>query len=195
MAKKIMILCGSPRKKGNTNTLVGWVSEGATEAGAEVEIVDATNLQYNTNGCTACMGCQKSEKFECVIEDEARDVLRRVGQADVLAFATPVYFFGPTAQLKLLIDRMFSLVKVNPADGSVHHVKEDPAYALVATSGGDMSDGLGLVEQTFETLAGFTGGRLEKLLVPNAPQDPAETASNGDLKNRALALGRKLAHP
>jgi len=193
MTKKIMILCGSPRTKGNTNTLVGWVAEGAAEGGAQVEIIDAANLEYKTNGCTACMGCQKSEEFECVIEDEARDVLRRMGKADVLVFATPVYFFGPTAQLKLLIDRMFSLVKVNTADGSVRHAKEDPAYALVATAAGDMSDGLGLLEQTFDTLARFTGGRLEKLLVPNAPQDPAETASNGDLKNKALALGRKLA--
>ena len=195
MARKVMIVCGSPRKTGNTNTLAGWVAEGATEAGAEVEIVDAAKMKYKANGCTACMSCQKSEKFECVIEDEASDVLRRIGRADVLVFATPVYFFGPTAQLKLLLDRMFSLVKIDPADGSTRRAKENPVYALIATSGGDMSAGLGLVEHTFDTMAEFTGGRLDKLLVPNAPHDPAETAANGELKNKALGLGRKLASP
>ena len=188
MARKIMILCGSPRAKGNTNTLAGWVAGGAAEAGADVEIVDAANLDYKANGCRACMGCQKSEKFECVIDDEAAVVLRRIGEADVVVFATPVYFFGPTAQLKLLMDRMFSLVKIDPADGSVRHAKDDLAYALVATAGGGMNDGLSLVEQTFDTLAAFTGGSLAKLLVPNAPQNPAETASDGDLKDRARSL-------
>ena len=193
MARKIMILCGSPRTKGNTNTLAGWFAEGATEAGADVEIVDAANLEYKSNGCTACGSCQKSEKFGCVIEDEASDVLLRVGQADVVVFATPVYFFGVTAQLKLLMDRMHSLIKFNPADKSVRRPNCDQNYAVLATAGGDMNGGLGLVGQTFETLAGFTGAKVEKLLVPHAPQDPGETAKNTDLKNKARQFGTKLA--
>ena len=193
VAKKIMILCGSPRKKGNTNTLVGWVAGGATEAGADVEVVDAASLDYKANGCTACMGCQKSEKFECVIDDEASAVLRRIGEADVVVFATPVYFFGPTAQLKLLLDRMFSLIKIDPAGGPVRHANSDPTYALVATAGGDMDDGLGIVAQTFDTLAAFTGGSLAKLLVPNAADNPADTAGDSDLKDRAWSLGRQVA--
>ena len=51
MSKKIMIICGSPRKKGNTMTLVNWVKSGAEEAGAKVELVDAAHLKYKTNGC------------------------------------------------------------------------------------------------------------------------------------------------
>jgi len=193
MAKSIMILCGSPRAKGNTNTIVGWVADAAKAAGADVEVVDAANLDYKANGCTACMGCQKSETFECVIEDEASDVLRRLARADVVVFATPVYFFGPTAQLKLLLDRMFCLVKINPADGSVRHARDDQACALIATAGGGMDDGLALVVKTFETVAAFTGVELAKLLLPNAPMDPADTAVNVELKAQAEALGRQLA--
>ena len=193
MARSIMILCGSPRAKGNTNTLVGWVAEAAAGAGANVEVVDAAHLDYKANGCTACMGCQKSEKFECVIEDEASDVLRRMAVADVLVFATPVYCFGPTAQLKLLLDRTFCLVKINPADGSRRQARDRDLCGLIATAGGGMDDGLGMVEQTFDAYGAFAGVEMANLLVPGAPMDPAQTARSADLKTKAEALGRKLA--
>jgi multimeric flavodoxin WrbA len=54
--KKIMILCGSPRPKGNTHTLADWTAEGAKSAGAEVEKIDVTRLRYASYGCTSCYG-------------------------------------------------------------------------------------------------------------------------------------------
>ena len=193
MAKKMMIVCGSPRKNGNTNTLAGWVAEAAEAAGAEVETVDAANLDYKTNGCLGCMKCQASEAFECAIEDEASEVLRRMGAADVVVFATPVYYAGPTAQLKLLLDRTFSLIKINIEDESVTPVREGQVHALVATSGGDMKDGLNLLEQVFQAEAGFTGLDLKTLLVPRAPLEPGQMADNAELKDKAAALGKALA--
>ena len=194
MATKITILCGSPRAKGNTNTVAAWVAQAATQAGADVETIDVAKLDFKTNGCTACMGCETGEQFECVIDDDASPILKRLPEADVILFATPVYFFGPTAQLKLLLDRMFSLIHHDPATATIQVAGgSDRTIALVATAGGGMNGGLDTTEQTFQKLADFTHQRYESLLVPNAPLDPAELADDAELKGRAEAFGKKLA--
>ena len=154
MAKKIMIVTGSPRSNGNTNTLAGWIAEAARGEGAEVEVVNAASLDYKVNGCIACMGCQALPEYECVVHDAAVPILARMPKADVLVFATPVYFFGISAQLKLLMDRMFSLVKLKPEENKLEHAMGGKTLALVASGGGDVgsgylagSDGSGQVER------------------------------------------------
>lgn len=191
MSKKVMIVCGSPRKQGNTNRVVAWVADAARQAGAEVEIVDAPRLKLKTGGCIACMGCKKTAAYRCVIDDEASPILARMPDCDAVAFATPVYWFGPTAQLKALTDRMFSLVKF--PDSGITTPFTRTRFALIATGGGGMEDGLTLVEQTWKTSARAFGLPIEALLVPNAPQDPAEIEQDAGLKSRAAALGRTLA--
>lgn len=193
MTKKILVLTGSPRKKGNTNTVVGWVVEGAKEAGATVEVVDVARLKSKNNGCIACMGCQKSDKYECAVDDEVKPVLAGIPYNDVLVFATPTYFFGPSAQMKLVMDRMYSLIKFDPAKGQYVHKLGNLKWAVICTGGGDINPGLSLVEQTFKTVAGFIGAECSSLLVPNASMYNDDLKQNVDLRARAIAFGRSLA--
>jgi multimeric flavodoxin WrbA len=191
MAKKIMVLSGSPRRNGNTNTVTGWFAEGAREAGAEVEVVDVTKLKSTHHGCIGCLGCQKSEKHECVVKDEVQPVLARIPSADVVVFATPTYFFGPSAQLKSMLDRMYSLIKFKN-DGYAHnlgHIK----FAVIATGGGGIEPGLKLIDETFGVMSGFSGAEYESLLVPNASMYDDAMKKNLDLQKRAKAFGQKLA--
>jgi len=191
MGKKIMIVCGSPRKQGNTNRVVAWVADAARESGAEVEIVDAAHIDYATNGCTACMACQESDEFRCVIDDDASPIIARIPESDVLVFASPVYWLGPTAQIKLLLDRMYSLIKVKdePFDTAI----KKTAIALIGTSGGGREHGLGLLEETFKLAASMMQMPFDSLLVPFAPADPANVENNDELKSQAAEFGRKLA--
>ncbi len=193
MAKKILMLCSSPRKNGNTNMLAGWVAAAAEEAGAKVEVVDVTKLKLKSAGCTACMGCQKRAKFECVIRDEVSTLVKRIPGFDAVVFATPVYFFGPNAQLKVVLDRMFSHIKIDMKTGNYTHVKGYPVIGLLATAGGDLNEGLNICKMTFKTLAEFTGKKFETLLVPLAPGNPAELLKREDVRKKAIKLGRKLA--
>jgi len=195
MGKKIIVLCGSPRREGNTHTVVRWFAEAARKAGAEVEVVDAARLSYKTNGCTACMDCQKSDKYECAIDDEASKIIKRIPEFDVMVLATPVYWFGPSAQLKLLLDRTFALVKFDPHTGAplANPANRNRTLALVATAGGDLESGLNLLDTTFRTAAVFMKHEYESLLVPLAPMDPGELETRKDVKDQAAALGRKLA--
>ena len=191
MGKKIAIVCGSPRKQGNTNRVAAWVADAAREAGADVELIDAVGLDYGTNGCTACMACQQSDEYRCVIDDELSPILARLPDAHVVVFASPVYWHGPTAQLKLFMDRMFSLVKVGATPFTTAF--DETAFALIATSGGGMEHGLGLLEETFKLAAGLMQVPFDSLLVPFAPQNPDEIEDKAELKEKAAAFGRRLA--
>ena len=194
MADKIMILTSSPRKHGNTNTVTQWVIEGAQAAGAKVDCVDVANLKHKVNGCIACFGCQQSEKYECVVEDETAELLKRLLDYETLVFATPVYFFGPNAQLKLVLDRMLSHVKFDPETGEPVLAAQGGTVGLIATAGGEENDGLDLTDQTFRTVAQFGHSRYESLLVPKSPNDPQELAANTELKEKALAFGKLLVN-
>lgn len=192
MSKKMMIVTGSPRKGGNTAKLASWVAEGAKEAGAEVEIIDAAHLKYKTNGCTACMGCQQSEEFKCIIKDEASDIIARIPEQNVLILASPVYFMGFSAQIKLFLDRMFSLFKISSADNEYKHCLQNTDMALIAVAGGDEGSGLNLIKANMDAIAGFMGKKAECFTLPFAPEDPGELDSNLELKDKAYAFGAEL---
>ena len=190
----LAFLCASPRKNGNTHTLVDWAIAGATAAGATAEKIDLTRLKYKSLGCVACMGCQKSREFKCVIRDGAQSVLARLPQADAIVFATPVYFFGPAAQLKVFLDRAFSWFKFNDAAGtSTSALRRSTTLALIASAGGGLRAGLGLTRDTYKILATFTRCTYKTLLVPNAPAAQGALKSNAALRRKAEAFGRRLA--
>ncbi len=193
MAKKIMVLSGSPRKNGNTNTVVNWFIGGAKAAGAEVELVNITKLKSTHHGCIACLGCQKSDKYECVWKDEVQPVIAKIPSQDVVVFATPTYFFGPSAQLKSLVDRMYSLVKFNSKQGGYGHELGRVKFAVIATAGGGIEPGLKLIDTTFSVVAGFSGADYDSFLVPSASMYNELMKNDLNLQERAKAFGKKLA--
>jgi len=193
MGKKIMILTSSPRKNGNTNTIVNWCAQSATDAGAEVECVDIARLNYKSNGCISCYSCQESDKYECKVKDDANDILEQLNDFDVVVYSTPIYMFGPSAQLKLLLDRTYSLVKFDPESGDPILKSTGQAMALIATAGGGINDGLGLTDQSFKSMAEFLGSSYLSLLIPEAPSDPKDLQEKTELKQKAVDFGRVLA--
>jgi multimeric flavodoxin WrbA len=139
------------------------------------------------------MGCQKIDEYRCVIDDELSPLLARLPEADVVVFATPVYWFGPTAQIKLFIDRMFSLINTSVLPWTTAFENATTTLAVISTSGGSMEHGLGLLENTFKHAASALQLPFESFLVPTAPHDPEEIEDNVELKENAAAFGRKLA--
>lgn len=191
MARKILFLCGSPRTQGNTRTVVDWAADGAKNAGAEVEIVDCSSLENKVVGCTACMGC-KNGSFRCVIKDEVSALVARVEEFDVIVFASPVYFFSSTAQLKAVVDRMFSLIHHDPEKGTLEHRFVGKELAAIGTAGGDVGSGLNAFELTFKTMAGFLQLEFNSLLIPFAPLNPEEISGDAEVKQQAVEFGAKL---
>lgn len=101
MTIRVLGISGSPRRHGNTETLLDAVLEGAREAGADVERVVLRPLDYAP--CRGCNACHKTGV--CVINDDLTEVFEKIAAADVLVVASPIYSMGITAEAKGLIDR------------------------------------------------------------------------------------------
>ena len=103
--KNILILSTSPRKNGNSEMLAREFARGAEQAGHNVELI---SLHDKTIGfCKGCLACQKTQR--CVIHDDADAIVRKMKDAEVIAFATPIYFYEMCGQMKTLLDRANAL--------------------------------------------------------------------------------------
>ncbi|MGN1318452.1 MAG: flavodoxin family protein [Lachnospirales bacterium] len=101
MNKKVLVICGSPRKGGNSDTLCNQFIKVCTEVGNIAEKIYLCDKQINF--CTACYACKKTGK--CVQKDDMTEILDKMGEADVIVLATPVYFYSVDGQIKTMIDR------------------------------------------------------------------------------------------
>lgn len=101
MSKKVLIICASPRRGGNSEALAEAFAKGALEAGNQVETVYLREKQYAF--CKGCLACQKLG--HCVIKDDAVQIAEKMHDAQVLVFATPVYYYSVSGQLKTMLDR------------------------------------------------------------------------------------------
>jgi multimeric flavodoxin WrbA len=110
---KITAIIGSPRKTGNTSTIVEAMLEGAKEEHVE------TAVHYlgekTVKGCIGCYSCR--ETSECVIKDDMREIYNDINDSDVLVFASPIYFYTVTGQFKTFIDRSFPYYWEKPLKG------------------------------------------------------------------------------
>ncbi len=100
----ILILTGSPHKNGTSNTLVKEFIRGAEEAGHRTEVYDCAH--GNIHPCMGCDHCGMNGN--CIQKDDGNEVLNKLLNCDVVVFATPVYYFGMSAQLKMMIDRFYA---------------------------------------------------------------------------------------
>lgn len=98
---KIVVLEGSPNKNGSSNLLADCFKQGAEEAGHTVDIIDAAHA--NIHPCTGCIHC--GYEGPCVQKDEIDQIRPKILEADMMVFVTPLYYYGMSAQLKILIDR------------------------------------------------------------------------------------------
>ncbi len=111
---KLLVITGSPRKNGNSNTLADHFIKGAKEAGHEVVRFDAAFKEVHP--CIACNKCGMNGS--CVFKDDFEFVRKHIIDAGLVAFATPMYYFGISAQIKAVIDRFYAI------NGQIHVPKK-----------------------------------------------------------------------
>ena len=139
MSKHVLIVSSSPRKGGNSETLATSFAKGAEEAGHKVETIYLREKKYGF--CKGCLACLKVG--HCVIDDDAVEIAARLHDADVLVFATPVYYYSVSGQLKAMLDR------ANPLFDSDYAFTK--AYLLAAAA----EDGEETVEGTVKAVQGW----------------------------------------
>ena len=104
----ILIFSGSPRKGGNTDLLVEAFAKGASQK-HHVEVVSVHD--YKVNPCMGCNACFKNKANACVQDDDMSLIYEKMSRADMLVIASPVYFYGLSAQLKAVIDRFHNPIR------------------------------------------------------------------------------------
>jgi len=99
--KKVLILIGSPRKKGNTSILAKHLVKFLTK---DQDIKISYLYDFNIKPCVDCRACKKGE-LVCILKDGMEELYASIDDSDIMIIGTPIYWFGPTAQTKLLLDR------------------------------------------------------------------------------------------
>lgn len=131
---KVLTLQGSARKKGNTAKVLGWVEAELSSMGHEVESVYLHDRDIK--GCLACGKCkEKPGEVGCIQKDDALGILQSMVEADLVVFASPLYFWGLAGPLKTLIDRTYSFY-IDYHQPTHASLVEGQRQALLVTGGG-----------------------------------------------------------
>ena len=175
----ILILAGSPRKGGNTDMLVEAFAKGAILRNT-VEVVSVHD--YQVSPCMGCNACFKSGKQACVQKDDMSIIYEKMSKADVLVIASPVYFYGLSAQLKAVIDRCHNPLR------DTFHIKKMALLLVGAASLSELFDSI--LAQYRLCLNFFKMEDAGHVLVGGAKEKG--DVRNGDALQEAFELGQRI---
>ena len=174
----ILIISGSPRKGGNTELLAEAFAKGAAEH-HHVEIVSVRD--YKVNPCLGCNACFKTNGI-CAQKDDMSPIYEKMNQADMLVIASPVYFYGISAQLKAVIDRFHNPIR------DTFHIKKMALLLVGAATLPELFDAI-LAEYNL-CLKFFDIEDAGKVLVKGA-KDKGDI-NNTNALNEAYTLGLSI---
>ena len=182
---------GSPRKGGNTEVLLKTVLEVIKEKGGSVEFFHLNTMEFKP--CQNCGGCDKAGT--CILKDDLTPVYDKILAANRIIIASPIYFYGVSAQAKAFIDRMQALWNRKRILTEKGHWKEDPNkkgyfLSIAATKGPKIFDGAVLAAKYAFDAMGYT--HEEDLLVRGIDKK-GEMAEDQDTLEKARELGQKIA--
>jgi len=178
--KKVLIISTSLRNNANSEILAREMEKGAKEAGNEVEFVTLKNKEINF--CKGCMACQKIGR--CVIDDDVNPILEKMKNAEVIVWATPVYYYEMSGQMKTLIDRANSLFATG----------KNFSETYVITTSADSSKGVAktVLNGVKGWVACFSDLELKGYLEAGGLNDPNDVQNRKDLLELAYNMGRNI---
>ena len=183
---KVIIILGSPRRKGNSATLAENVVAGVKKAGATVDTYFLHGMDIKP--CDACDSCKEDLKAECIIKDDMQELYPKLLQADALVIASPIYWFTVSAQTKLFMDRCYAL------GSSGEYALKGKRIGIVLTYKASDPFNSGAVNaiRTFQDAYKYIGAPIVGMVYGSA-SDPSEIVANHELMDQAFELGRRLA--
>jgi multimeric flavodoxin WrbA len=178
--KKVLIISTSLRNNANSEILAHETERGAKDAGHQVEFVSLKDKEINF--CKGCLACQKLGK--CVINDDANEITSKMKEADIIVWATPIYYYEMTGQMKTLIDRANSLFAAGKNFSEVY----------VITTSADSSNGViqTVLNGVNGWIACFDGVKLSGYLEAGGLEGPNEAQNSKDLMQKAYDMGKNI---
>ena len=175
--KNVLIISSTPRVGGNSEILAKEFEKGAKDAGHNVEFINLRD--YNLNYCIGCYSCHKTGR--CFHNDEMNKLYDKLLNANVIVFATPVYYYSMSGQLKVFIDRLVPIYTKIRAD----------IYLIASQWDDDMK----IMENTFNAIRGCTRDCFENceekgLLYGVGLSDVGDASKNNIYLNQAYNMGK-----
>ena len=186
--KLVLILTASPRENGNSTILALKAAEGVKNGGGEADVVSIGRL--NIAPCNACDVCITSPEKGCIIEDDMQPLYQKIKDAKGILFATPVYWFNVSAQMKSFIDRAYAI------QGEDYYVFTGKDVGVVLTYGDSdvfNSGGINAI-RSFQDIFSYVNADLVGMVYGSAYK-AGEVLNNEDLLQKAYTLGEKLVNP
>lgn len=177
---KIVVLEGSPNKKGSSNLLAENFIRGAEESGHSIQIIDAAHM--NVHPCTGCIHC--GYEGPCVQKDDVEGIRAKILDADMLVFVTPLYYYGMSAQLKSLIDRFCAF------NGSIQRKRMKSALLTVAWNSDDWT--FDALEAHYKTLVRYLNLK-DMGMILGTGCGTTEMTKSSKFPKLAYEMGRKLS--
>jgi len=183
---RVLVLLGSPRKKGNSAILAAQIIKGAEAEGASVESIYLHGMRISP--CQSCYTCQKPDSRGCAIDDDMQPIYRKLVEADAWVIASPVYWFTMSAQTKLFMDRCFALRAYSKDAFSGKRI----AIAMTYGDTDPFTSGCVNALRTFQDAFRYAGAKIVGMVYGSA-FDAGEIKSHAALMQDAEELGRRLA--
>lgn len=180
MSKKVLVISTSLRHNSNSDLLAQQFARGAREAGHQVEFVSLRGKVLRF--CNGCMACMKGP--QCVIQDDANPIVAQMEEAEVICFATPVYYYEMSGQMKTLLDRANPLYNADYAFRDI--------YLLTASAEAEDSASEGPIHGLQGWIACFEKARLAGVVRGGGVDAPGQMAQNTKKLTEAYELGRQV---
>ena len=185
MSKNILVVHGSPRKKGNTMVLTKKAMEAIEEQNGTCEEIFLQGLDIKP--CMGCDSCRKENRQYCIIKDDMKELYPKIASCDGMLLASPIYWFTITAQLKLFIDRLYGL-----------HIEKDNVLlnkriGIILTYGDVDPYTSGAINaiRTLEDCFKYSKSKIEGI-VYGRTREASDTEKDEELLEKAYELGKLL---
>lgn len=180
MGKKVLIISTSLRGRSNSDILAKECEKGAKEAGHEVEYISLKGKEIKY--CIGCLACQV--KGECALKDDVAEIMEKVKSAETIVFATPIYYYEMSGQMKTLLDRLNPLFPTDYAFREIH---------MIATAAEDEES---TFEKAYNGLQGwvdcFEKAKLKGIVTGGGINDANTASDHADVMQKAYDLGKQL---
>ena len=180
MSKRLLVFSTSPRIGGNSETLADVFIKGAEEAGHETKKICLYDKKIEF--CKGCLGCQTTGK--CILRDDAERIIAQMKAMDVLVFATPIYFYEMSGQMKTLLDR------TNPLFPAEYEFRD---IYLLATSADEEESSMEAAVKGLEGwISCFEKSRLAGVVRGTGADKKGAIEECGEALSAAYEMGRNV---
>jgi len=180
MAKRVLIISTSLRGGSNSDILARECEKGAKEAGHDVELISlkGKDIKY----CIGCLSCQNTGS--CVLTDDVADIMSKVKEAEVIVYATPIYYYEMCGQMKTLLDRL------NPIFSADYSFRD---IYMIATAAEDEET---VFDKAYNGLQGwvdcFEKATLKGIVTGGGIEDANDAPNHAEVLQKAYELGKGI---